>query len=442
MLDILKTGLRAALKKIVNSSGIDEALIKELAKDIQRALLQSDVNVKLVFEITKNLEQRSLNENPPPGLSRKDHIVKILYEELSKLLGIEQTQFSFQPGKLNRVLMLGIQGSGKTTITAKLSKFLSKQGYRVAVIGADTYRPGALTQLKTMCEKANVEVYGEENNKDSPQIVKNGLKHFESSTLDVILIDTAGRHKEEKDLLEEMTRISKVAQPDLVLLVIDGTIGQQCYNQAEAFHKIVPVGGIIITKLDSSAKGGGALAAAAATGSQIMYIGTGERIDDLEKFSSTRFVGRLLGMGDIQALLDMAKRLENEGDEERLKRISHGKMNMEDFYFQIEEATRAGGLRSIMENMPGFSGMIKEDQLEQQEERMQKWRFIIQSMTKGEKADPDLLNASRIKRIARGSGWSEHDVKELLKAYKNSKDMMKASKGRQMQGLLRKMGLG
>ena len=442
MLDILKTGLRAALKKIVNSSGVDEALIKELAKDIQRALLQSDVNVKLVFEITKNLEQRSLTESPPPGLSRKDHIVKILYEELARLLGEEETQFSFQPGKLNKVLMLGIQGSGKTTITAKLSKFLAKQGYRVAVVGADTYRPGALTQLKTMCEKANVEVYGEENNKDSPQIVKNGLKHFENSTLDIILIDTAGRHKEEKDLLEEMTRISKVAQPDLALLIIDGTIGQQCYNQAEAFHKTVPVGGIVITKLDSSAKGGGALAAAAATGSQIMYIGTGERIDDLEKFSSTRFVGRLLGMGDIQALLDMAKRLESEGDEERLKRISHGKMNMEDFYFQIEEATRAGGLRNIMENMPGFSGMVKEDQLDQQEERMQKWRFIIQSMTKEEKADPDLLNASRVKRVARGSGWSEHDVKELLKAYKNSKDMMKASKGRQMQGLLRKMGLG
>ncbi|HXV38983.1 MAG TPA: signal recognition particle receptor subunit alpha [Nitrosopumilaceae archaeon] len=442
MLDILKTGLRAALKKIVNSSGIDEALIKELAKDVQRALLQSDVNVKLVFEITKNLEQRSLNETPPPGLSRKDHIVKILYDELARLLGVEEKQFSFQPGNLNKVLMLGIQGSGKTTITAKLAKFLTKQGYRVAVIGADTYRPGALTQLKTMCEKANVEVYGEENNKDSPQIVKNGLKHFENSTLDIILIDTAGRHKEEKDLLEEMTRISKVAQPDLALLIIDGTIGQQCYNQAEAFHKTVPVGGIIITKLDSSAKGGGALAAAAATGAQIMYIGTGERIDDLEKFSPTRFVGRLLGMGDIQALLDMAKRLESEGDEERLKRISHGKMNMEDFYYQIEEATRAGGLRSIMENMPGFSGMVKEDQLDQQEERMKKWRFIIQSMTKQEKADPDLLNASRIKRIARGCGWSEHDVKELLKAYKNSKDMMKASKGRQMQGLLRKMGLG
>jgi signal recognition particle subunit SRP54 len=292
-----------------------------------------------------------------------------------------------------------------------------------------------------MCEKTNVEVYGEEENKDSPDIVKNGLKYFDGKNFDVVLIDTAGRHKEEKDLLDEMTRISKTADPDLALLVIDGTIGQQCYNQAEAFHKTVPVGGIIITKLDSSAKGGGALAAAAATGAKIMYIGTGERIDDLEKFLPTRFVGRLLGMGDIQALLDMAKRLETEGNEERLKRITHGKMNMEDFYFQIEEATKAGGLRSILENMPGFSGMVKEDQLEQQQERMERWRFVIQSMTKEEKADPDIINASRVKRIARGSGWPEHEVKELLKAYKNSKTMMKASKGRQLQGMLRKMGL-
>jgi signal recognition particle subunit SRP54 len=441
MLDSLKSGLRAALKKIVSSSAIDEALIKELAKDIQRALLQSDVNVKLVFQITKNLEERSLKETPPPGLSRKDHIVKILYEELSKLLGTED-EYKFLPGKMNKVLMLGIQGSGKTTITTKLAKFLTKQGYRVSVIGADTYRPGALTQLKTMCDKANVEVYGEEKNKDSPEIVKNGLKFFDGKNFDIVLIDTAGRHKEEKDLLDEMIRISKVANPDLALLVVDGTIGQQCYNQAEAFHKTVPVGGIIITKLDSSAKGGGALAAAAATGAKIMYIGTGERIDDLEKFSPTRFVGRLLGMGDIQALLDMAKRLETEGNEERLKRITHGKMNMEDFYFQIEEATKAGGLRNILENMPGFSGMVKEDQLEQQEERMEKWRYVIQSMTKEEKADPDIINASRVKRIARGSGWQEHEVKELLKAYKNSKTMMKASKGRQLQGMLRKMGLG
>ncbi|MCZ6583149.1 MAG: signal recognition particle receptor subunit alpha [Thaumarchaeota archaeon] len=441
MLDNLKTSLRAAIKKIVNSSGIDEELIKELAKDVQRALLQSDVNVRLVLEISKNIEKRSLEESPPPGLSRKDHIVKILYDELAKLLGTEN-KFSFKAGKLNKVLMLGIQGSGKTSMTSKLAKFLTKQGYRVAVIGADTYRPGALIQLKTMCERAKIEVYGEEKNKDSPQVVKNGLKHFGSSNLDIILIDTAGRHKEEKDLLDEMTQITKVANPDLALLVVDGTIGQQCYSQAEAFHKIVPVGGIVVTKLDSTAKGGGAIAASSATGAQIMYIGTGERIDDIEQFSPTRFVGRLLGMGDIQAVLDLAKRLETEADEVRLKRISSGKMNMDDFYYQLEEVTKVGSLQSLLDNMPGLSGHVKEGQLDQMEDRVQKWRYIIQSMTKQEKEDPDIINASRVKRIARGSGWPEHEVKDLIKNYKNSKHMMKASKGRQMQGMLRKMGIG
>ena len=441
MLDNLKTNLRAAIKKIVSSSGVDEELIKELSKDVQRALLQSDVNVRLVLEITKKLEERSLNETPPPGLSRKDHIIKILYDELARLLGNE-TEFSFKPGRMNKVLLLGIQGSGKTTITAKLAKFLIKQGYKAAVIGADAFRPGALVQLKTMCEKANVEVYGEENNKDSSQIVKNGLKHFENSNLDIVLIDTAGRHKEEKDLLDEMKQINKVADPDLALLVIDGTIGQQCFNQADAFHKIVQVGGIIITKLDSSAKGGGAIAASAATGAQIMYIGTGERIDDLEQFSPTRFVGRILGMGDVRAVLDLAKRLESEADDVRLKRISSGKMNMEDFFYQLEEVSKVGSLRGFLDNMPGLSGMVKDEQLDQMEGRIEKWRYIIQSMTNKEKADPDLLNSSRIKRIARGSGWPEHEVKELVKNYKNSKNMMKASKGRQMQGVLRRMGLG
>ncbi len=396
MLEGLKDSLGAAIKKIVRSSGIDEELIKELSKDVQRALLQSDVNVRLVLEITKQLEERALNESPPPGLSRKDHIVKILYDELSKLLGNE-SDFDFKPGKQNKIILLGIQGSGKTTIASKLAKFLTRQGYKVGVVGADTYRPGALVQLRTMCEKSNVEVYGDENNKDSPSIVKNGLKHFESQPLDVILIDTAGRHKEEKDLLEEMVRIKEAADPDLSLLVIDGTIGQQCYAQAEAFHKTIPVGGVIITKLDSSAKGGGALAASAATGAQIMYIGTGERIDDLEKFSPTRFVGRLLGMGDIQAVLDLAKRLENEGDDVRMKRISSGKMNMDDFFYQLEEVTKMGSLKGFLENMPGFSGMVKDDQLNQMEGRMSKWRYIIQSMNKDEKADPDLLNSSRIK---------------------------------------------
>ena len=442
MLDNLKTSLGDAIKKIVRSSSVDKELIKDLAKDVQRALLVSDVDVHLVIKISKQIEDRAINEIPPPGLSRKNHIVKILHDELSSLLGTTESDFNFKPGKQNKIVLLGIQGSGKTTAASKLALFLTRQGYKVGVVGADTYRPGALVQLRTMCERSQVEVYGEENNKDSPNIVRNGLKHFAGQSLDIILIDTAGRHKEEQDLLDEMKRINSVAQPDLALLVIDGTIGQQCFNQAEAFHKTIPVGGIIITKLDSSAKGGGALAAATATGAQIMYLGTGERADDLEKFSPTRFVGKMLGMGDIQAVLDLAKRLEDEGDDVRMKRISSGKMNMDDFFYQLEEVTNVGSLQGLLDSMPGLSGMVKTDQISQMEDRMSKWRYIIQSMTKEEKADPDLLNRSRYTRIARGSGWPEGEVKELVKNYKASKNLMKSSKGRQMKGTLRKMGLG
>ncbi len=441
VLDSLRSGLRNALKKLVGASSIDENLIRELAKDVQRSLLASDVNVKLVLEVTNKLQERALHEQPPPGLSRKDHVVKILYDELARLLG-EEKPLSFKPDKTNIVLMLGIQGSGKTTVTGKLARWLSKHGYQVGVIGADTFRPGALTQLKTVCNKVNIDVYGDESLKDPVEITKRGLEHFKPSNLDVIIIDTAGRHKEEKELLEEMSNIYSTVTPDLVLLVIDGTIGQQCYNQAEAFHKAVPVGGIIVTKLDGAAKGGGALSAAAATGARIMFIGTGERIDDLEQFSPTRFVGRLLGMGDIKALLDMARELEAEADEAKVKRITSGKMTIDDFYFQLEQVGKMGSLRAVFEHIPGLSDAMKDEDIDVMERKMVKWRYIIQSMTKKERANPDLFNASRVKRVARGAGMSERDVKELLTNYKRSKDVMKASKGRQMQGLLRRFGIG
>src|SRR5918996_3072360 len=287
MFDNLREGLRGALKKIVGASDINEELIDSICKDVQRSLLQSDVNVRLVISITQNLKQRALGEQPPKGLSKKDHIVTILYGELAKLLGysgdviktIDKAQEDdpslamsfFKAGRQNVVLMLGIQGSGKTTVTAKMARWLTKHGYRVGVIGADTWRPGALTQLKMNCSKINVEVFGDENNKDAIQIVREGLKYYNTQNIDVIIIDTAGRHKEESELLEEMNSMYRAALPDLVLLVIDGTIGQQAYNQARAFHETAPVGGIIITKLDGTAKGGGAIAASAATGAKVMF---------------------------------------------------------------------------------------------------------------------------------------------------------------------------
>jgi signal recognition particle subunit SRP54 len=456
MLDNLRTGLRSALKKIVGASDINEELIDSLCKDIQRALLQSDVNVRLVLMITTNLKTRAMNETPPKGLSRKDQIITILYGELAKLLGYtgeiiksidksvdlnDEHIVSFKAGKQNIVLMLGVQGSGKTTVTGKFARWLTRHGYRVAVIGADTWRPGALAQLKMNCNKINVEVFGDENNKDAVQIVRDGLNHYKSQNMDVIIIDTAGRHKEESGLLEEMNAMYKVAIPDLVLLVIDGTIGQQAYNQAKAFHESAPVGGIIITKLDGTAKGGGAIAASAATGAKVMFIGTGERIDDLEQFSPTRFVGRMLGMGDIKALLEMAKSLEVQADENQAKRLLGGKMTIEDFYAQMENVGKMG-FKNVIDNLPGLSGMVKEDQLDALQGKMEKWRFIIQSMTKDEKRNPDIINDSRRKRIARGAGITEHDVKELVKQYNNSKTMMKQTKGRQMQGMLRRFGIG
>jgi len=316
-----------------------------------------------------------------------------------------------------------------------------KHGYRVGVIGADTWRPGALIQLKMNCNKINVEVYGEEENKNAIDIAKKGLQYYKSQDLDTIIIDTAGRHKEETGLLEEMNSIYQVAAPDLVILVIDGTIGQQAYNQAKAFHESAPVGGIIITKLDGTAKGGGALAASSATGAKVMFIGTGERIDDLELFSPTRFVGRILGMGDIKALLEMAKDLELHADENQAKRLLSGKMTIEDFYAQMENVGKMG-FRNVIDNLPGLSGMIKEDQLDVLQGKMEKWRFIIQSMTKEEKKNPDIVNDSRRKRIARGAGMVEHDVRDLIKQYNNSKTMMKQAKGRQMQGMLRRFGIG
>lgn len=455
MLENLRTGLRGAIKKIVRASDINEELIDSLCKDIQRALLQSDVNVKLVLEITKRIKERSMNEEPVKGLTRKDHIITILYGELARLLGyagqtiksIDKSQqtpdriLQFEPEKQSIILMLGIQGSGKTTVTAKVARWLSKQGYSVGVIGADTWRPGALTQLKMNCSRINTEVYGEEANTDALDIVRKGLAHFRTQNIDVVIVDTAGRHKEESGLLEEMRNMRNAINPNLVLLVIDGTIGQQAFNQAKAFHQAAEVGGIIVTKLDGSAKGGGVLSASAATGAKVLFIGTGERIDDLEVFSPTKFVGRILGMGDIQAVLEMARGLELQADENQAKRLLGGKMTIEDFYAQMENVGKMG-FRNVIDNLPGLSGMLKEDQLDALEGKMEKWRFIIQSMNRDEKRNPEIINESRRKRIARGAGLTEHEVRDLVKQYSNSKTLMKQAKGRQLQGMLRKFGIG
>ncbi|HZW57015.1 MAG TPA: signal recognition particle receptor subunit alpha [Nitrososphaerales archaeon] len=439
MLDKIKDGLQSAINRLVGAPTVDEKEIKEFVRDVQRTLLYGDVNVKIVIEVCQRIEKRALEEKPPPGLPRKDHIVKILYEEFQKTLG-EEGRLDLPTNRMNTLLMIGIQGSGKTTTVGKLSRLLSKRGYRVGVVAADTFRPGAITQLKTLCSSISVPVYDEGDEKDSSKVAKRGLEYFAEQRSNLVIVDTAGRHKEERGLLDEMVQISKAVSPDMVFLVVDGTIGQAAFAQAAAFHKAVPVGGIILTKMDGAAKGGGALAAAAATGARVFYMGTGERIDDLEPFSPTRFVGRLLGMGDLQALLERAKDLESLADEKQVKRMMSGKLTMNDFLTQIESVKKMGSLRKILESLPGFSQLdVKEQNIEEIEGKMKYWRAMIQAMTKVEREDPDLLNSQRVKRIARGTGVTERDVKDLLARYRQAKTVMKASKGREFRAMMKQM---
>ncbi|MDG6952922.1 MAG: signal recognition particle protein [Nitrososphaerota archaeon] len=440
MLDSLREGLQAAVKKLVGSNIIDEKVTKEFVRDLQRALIQSDVNVRIALEVTERVQKRALEEKPPAGVTKKDQIVSILYEELARLLGGEGG-LPLSKERTNVLVMLGVQGSGKTTTTAKLARLYSKRGFKVGVVAADTFRPGAVAQLKTLAAASAVEVYSDEKEKDSVKIAKEGKKRLEGSK-NLIIIDTAGRHKEEKGLLQEMKDMVGSVKPDATLLVIDGTIGQQCYSQALAFHQAAPVGGIIVTKLDGAAKGGGALAASAATGAKVFFIGTGERIDDIEEFVPTRFVGRLLGMGDLKSLMDMVRESEVVVDEKMTQRVMSGKMTMNDLLVQFEQMKKFGSLKKILEHIPGFSGQVDAKELDKAEDRVKVYRSIIQSMTGDEKNNPETINASRLRRIAKGSGRSEKDVRELLSRYKQMKTLVKTSKGREMRQMMRRMGEG
>ena len=438
MLDSLREGLQGAVSKILKSNTVDEKAVKEFVRDLQRALIQSDVNVKIALEVTERVQKRALEEKPPAGVTKKDQVISILYDELARLLGGEGGP-SLAKGRPNVIVMLGVQGSGKTTTAAKLARLYTKRGFKVGVVAADTFRPGAVAQLTTLASASGVEVYSDERQKDSVKIAKDGKNRF-GTEKDLVIIDTAGRHKEEKGLLAEMKEVVDGVKPDATVLVVDGTIGQQCYSQALAFHRAAPVGGIIVTKLDGAAKGGGALAASAATGARIFFIGTGERIDDLEEFAPTRFVGRLLGMGDLKALMEMVRDAEVVVDEKMTQRVMSGKMTMNDLLVQFEQMKKFGSLKKVLEHIPGFSGQVDVKELDKAEDRVRIYKSIIQSMTLDEKTNPETINASRLRRIAGGSGRGEKDVRELLTRYKQMKTLVKTSKGRELRQMMRRLG--
>lgn len=440
VLDKLGSSLKNTLQKIAKSVFVDEKLVNELVKDIQRALLQSDVNVKLVFALTNEIKKRILKEETPGSLTKKEHLINVVYEELTKFLGEKAYEIEVTK-KPTKVMLVGLFGNGKTTTAGKLGKFFQKRGKKVALMSTDTWRPAAFEQLKQLSKQINADVYGNPEEKDPVEIYRS----FEPklSKYDVVIIDTAGRDALSDELIEELNNINKTVQPDETLLVMSADVGQAAQKQAETFAETCKVTGVIITKLDGTAKGGGALTACSVTKAPVKFIGVGEKIDDLEIFNPQRFVGRLLGMGDLATLLEKAKEAISEEEAQDLgKKFLKGKFNLLDLYEQMQAMSKMGPLGKIVEMIPGFSQLkLPKDAIQVQEGKLKKWRYLMDSMTKEELEEPEEIIRTRIDRIAKGSGCKASEIRELLKQYKQAKKMtkmLKPGKAKNMQQMMKK----
>ena len=414
--------LESIMRKLRGLPQIDKDVINAIIQDLQRALLSADVKVELVFQMTENIKKEAMNTDLKRA-RRKDFIIKLVHDELVKTIGGKPAPIRIKPGKSNVILLVGIQGSGKTTGSSKLARYFQKRGLKTALICTDTFRPGAYAQLEQLAKRINIPTYGDPKAKTAIKIASDGLTRFDSQ--DVVIIDTAGRHKDEKSLIAEMRLLEKKIKPDETILVIDGTIGQQAAIQAKAFNEATPIGSIFVAKLDGSARGGGALSAVAATGAPIKFIGTGEKINDIEPFVPSRFVGRLLGMGDLESLLEKVREAEVKVPEKKMRAFLSGKFTLTDMYEQFEAMRNMGPIGRLLKMVPGFSYNIPNEIMDTAQDRLEKWRIIIQSMTPAEREKPKVLTSSRIRRVARGSGTAEKEVKELLEQYSMMKKMMK-----------------
>ncbi|MEM5801677.1 MAG: signal recognition particle receptor subunit alpha [Candidatus Aenigmatarchaeota archaeon] len=437
MLDFGKK-ITEIVSNILGRSTIDKDAIEELIKGLQRILLQADVDVKLVYELSNNIRNRCFKEKIPTGFTLREHVTKVVYEELVGLLGKEKSDISDK----RRIMLLGLYGVGKTTTAGKLARYFQKKGKRPALIACDYHRPAATEQLKQIANQLNIPIHIDDE-RNPYNAVKEGIKRFEKS--DVIIIDTAGRDTLDKELSQELKKLGEIAKPDEVLLVIPADLGRVAGQQAAEFNKLVGITGVIVTKMDGTARGGAALSSCYATGAKVKFLGVGEKLDQLEQYDPVRFVSRMLGMGDLQTLMEKIK--ESELKEEDAKRIISGKFTLKDFYDQIAGMQKMGPLSGIMEMIPGLSTTLPEEIVHMQEEKLKKYKYIIDSMTKEERENPEIIHASRVKRIAKGAGVQEKDVRDLLKQYELTKKVIKKVGGTaslkrgQLAKLAKKFGL-
>lgn len=433
MLGKLSESLKGAIDRISSAILVDKKLIDEVVKEIQRALLSSDVNVKLVFELSKRIKERATSEKLPPGLNKKQHVVRIVYDELLGILG-ETKKVELKPQK---ILLLGLYGSGKTTTTAKIAKYFIKKGLKPTVISTDTWRPAAYEQLRQLGEKLNIPVLGDPSEKNAAKILLDSLAKTDPSG--VTIVDSAGRDTIDDGLVREIKEVSGILDPDEKWLVLSGDIGQKAGDVARQFNEYVGLTGVIVTKMEGTAKGGGALSAVAQVKQPVVFIGVGEKTEDIEEFDPNRFLQRMLGFGDIKALMEKVQEAaeEEEMDPEDILREEY---TLKTFYKQLKAQKKMGPLKNIFQMM-GVPMNIPDDLLKTGEERLQKYKYVMDSMTPQELQDPDVITHERIARISKGSGTKEAEVKQLLSDFQKSKKLVNMfKKGKLPRQFRRLMG--
>ncbi len=419
----LSDKLSAAFKKLRSKGKLSESDLKEAMREVRLALLEADVNYKVAKEFTNNVVEKSIGEKVLESLTPAQMVIKIVRDELTELMGGEGARLNTASKLPTVIMMCGLQGSGKTTHSAKLAKRLKSQGHRPMLVGCDIYRPAAIDQLKVLGEKVGVPVFEKGTQKPEKTAVE-AVKHARDYGNDYVILDTAGRLHIDTELMDELKRICKSVEVNEILLVVDSMVGQDAVNIAKAFNEVLEITGVILTKLDGDTRGGAALSVKSVTGKPIKFIGTGEKIDDLEEFYPDRMASRILGMGDVLSLIE---RVETQIDEkealEAAKKLEENKFDLNDLLGQFKQIKKMGNLKQLLSMMPGIGNQVKDMDID--DRRIQRVEAIITSMTAKERAKPEILNASRRKRIAAGCGQKVEDVNRLMKQYEQMKKLFK-----------------
>ncbi|XP_022106982.1 signal recognition particle 54 kDa protein-like isoform X2 [Acanthaster planci] len=436
--------ITSALKSLSNATIIDEDVLNSMLSEVCRALLEADVNIRLVKQLRENVKSVIDFEEMAGGLNKRKMIQTAVFKELVKLIDPGVKAWTPLKGKPNIIMFVGLQGSGKTTTCTKLAYHFQKKGWKSCLICADTFRAGAFDQLKQNATKARIPFYGSYTEVDPVLLAADGVEKFKNEGFEIIIVDTSGRHKQEDSLFEEMLQVSNAINPDNVVFVMDASIGQACEAQSRAFKEKVDVASVIITKLDGHAKGGGALSAVAATKSPVIFIGTGEHIDDFEQFKTKPFVSKLLGMGDIEGLIDKVSELNLDDNEELINKLKHGEFTLRDMYEQFQNIMKMGPFGQIMGMIPGFSSdFISKGNEQESMARLKKLMTIMDSMNDEELDSREgaklfMRTQGRVHRVARGAGVSSKEVQELLQQYQKFAQMVKKMGG--IKGLFKGKG--